>query len=200
MEIWKPIKGYECVYEVSSLGNIRSVDRTRSHGKNMPDKKRVIKGRIIKQQLNSGTRTGVKPRYQVGLSLNGKVKSHQVHRLVAEAFLGETNGLEVNHKDGNPLNNTLVNIELVTREENIKHAFENKLINTSKSVVKLDPETLEEIEEYYSEAEACRCNGTYQNRISTAIAKNVVRCGYKWKWKTKPVETIESMQKHKRVE
>lgn len=194
MEIWKCVKGYEGIYEVSNFGNVRSVDRIRSHGKNMPDKKRIIKGRLIKQQLNKGTRSGVKPRYQVGLSLNGKVTSHQVHRLIAEAFIGESTGLEVNHKDGNPLNNTLINIELVTREENIKHAFRNNLINTSKSVVKLDPITFAEIEEYYSEAEACRCNGTYQNRISNAISKNIIRCGYRWKWKTKPVETIENTQ------
>lgn len=200
METWKSVKGYEGIYEVSDHGRFRSVDRVRSHGKNMPDKKRVIKGKILKQQLNKGTCSNVMPRYQLRLSKDGVTKSIQVHRIIAETFFGNADGLEVNHKDGNPLNNHIDNLELISRNENIKHAFVNGLIATSKAVVKLDPETLEEIEEYYSEAEACRMNGTYQNRISTAISKGIIRCGYRWKWKTKPVETIESTQKRKRVE
>lgn len=117
-EVWKSVVGYEGYYEVSDLGRVRSLDRTtlrdNRHGK-QPTK---IKGRIMKQ----GVRAGYP---YVNLCVNNFRKKRPVHRLVAEAFLGT--GEEVNHKDGNKLNNHINNLEWCTRAENHIHALENGL-------------------------------------------------------------------------
>ena len=70
------------------------------------------------------------PKY--GLSINGKHITKYCHRLIAELFLeNKENKKEVNHIDGNKLNNCITNLEWVTRGENIKHAFDNGLNKTS---------------------------------------------------------------------
>lgn len=103
MEIWKPIPGYTGKYEVSNLGRVRNSN-----------------GQILKQHLRS--------RYLfIGLHDNGKVVSHDVHRLVAEAFCGgkSEDRCEVNHKNLNRLDNRSENLEWVSHLENVRHAFTN---------------------------------------------------------------------------
>lgn len=97
-EIWKDIKGYEGLYQVSNLGRVR----------NKKTKK------ILKTWLNQYGYI------RVSLHKNGKQKWHLVHRLVYEAFIGEIpNGMQVNHKDENKENNVLSNIDtLMTCKEN----------------------------------------------------------------------------------
>lgn len=63
----------------------------------------------------------------VQLRRSRKNENRLVHVVVALTFLGERNGLEVNHKDGNKLNNGLANLEYVTHAENIQHAMRNSL-------------------------------------------------------------------------
>ena len=114
-EIWKDIKGYEGIYQVSNLGKVKSLNYKR--GKHEKE---------IKQALNS------RGYLEVGL-FNGKVKTHRVHRLVAQTFIpNPENKDEVNHIDGNKKNNTVNNLEWNTSKENIHHAWENKLICFSK--------------------------------------------------------------------
>lgn len=114
-EIWKDIKGYEGIYQVSNLGKVKSLNYKR--GKHEKE---------IKQVLNS------RGYLEVGL-FNGKVKTHRVHRLVAQTFIpNPENKDEVNHIDGNKKNNTVNNLEWNTSKENIHHAWENKLICFSK--------------------------------------------------------------------
>lgn len=120
-EIWKPIKGYDGIYEVSSLGRVRSLDRMvpalcRQNG-NIVDYFR--KGRIIKQQpINNGEGYMV-----VSLTdADHKRKTCLVHRLVATAFVpGYFDGADVNHKDENPTNNTPDNLEWCDRQYNINY-------------------------------------------------------------------------------
>lgn len=106
---WKPIKGYEGLYEVSNDGRIRRLRFTNgSHD--------FEKVRECKQTLNTwGYMT-------VNLSKNGKGNTKRVHRLVANAFLGESN-LQIDHIDGNKQNNRLDNLEYVTPKENTNRAW-----------------------------------------------------------------------------
>ena len=106
---WKPIKGYEGLYEVSNDGRVRRLRFTNgSHD--------FEKVRECKQTLNTwGYMT-------VNLSKNGKGSTKRVHRLVANAFLGESN-LQIDHIDGNKQNNRLDNLEYVTPKENTNRAW-----------------------------------------------------------------------------
>lgn len=110
IEIWKDIKGYEKMYQVSNLGRVRSLDRFDGAG-------HFIKGQIIKGV------TGQEGRYQqVGLSKKGKKKRLYVHRLVAYAFCPNPyNKPLVNHIDENKQNNRYDNLEWVTNKENCNH-------------------------------------------------------------------------------
>lgn len=119
-EIWRAVSGYENYYEVSNLGRVRSVDRE------FIDKigrRQRRKSTILKQ--NTGN-TGY---LAVSLSKNGNIKLFTAHRLVALAFLElDEFRNEVNHRDGNKLNNHIENLEWVTSRENSLHAYANGLI------------------------------------------------------------------------
>lgn len=117
-EIWKPISGYEGWYEVSNLGNIRSLDREieqwSRYGHNVI---RKIKGHMIAQSDNGYGYAIVK------LTKNQNRDCRYVHRLVAEAFIENSGNMpEVNHKDANKKNNVVENLEWVTRLQNMAHA------------------------------------------------------------------------------
>lgn len=96
-EIWKPIKDYEGLYEVSTLGQVRS----------------LRKGAILLPQNDN---TGY---VRVSLPVIGK---KHIHRIVAETFLpNQANKRCVNHIDNNKLNNAVSNLEWVTHKENSQH-------------------------------------------------------------------------------
>lgn len=118
-EIWKPVVGYEGLYEVSNRGQVRSLDRQVSNGRSFYTKN----GRILKL---SKTTTGY---WKIELRKDGFTKSFKVHRLVAIAFIPKILGKPlINHIDGNPLNNNLENLEWCNQSENMKHAAEMQLI------------------------------------------------------------------------
>lgn len=103
-EIWKDIKGFEGLYQISSLGRLKSLSRFINSNRN---NQRRIKGCIIKQRVNP-----YNGYIQISLSKNHKYKRFYIHRLVASAFLGNPDNLpEVNHKDENKLNNCVENLE-----------------------------------------------------------------------------------------
>ena len=117
LEIWKPIKGYEGLYEVSNLGNIRSLDRYIEQKQfSGTIFKRLYKGKILKPQLrNSGY-----------LMVNLKNKQIVVHRLVAETFIeNPENKPYINHKDACRTNNCVSNLEWVTHSENVQYGVKN---------------------------------------------------------------------------
>ncbi len=120
-EIWKSIVGYDGLYEVSNIGNVRSLDRVIG--------KTFFKGRNLK--LNAYQKENSKRvDYRAFLNKNNKQKTHFVSRLVATSFIGDSRHLQVNHKDGNPLNNNVNNLEWVTPKENMKHARDTGLLNS----------------------------------------------------------------------
>jgi len=116
-ERWLPVVGYEGLYEVSDWGRIRSVARYNTSTKKYGGGRNPWYGKI----LNPNT---IKGEYcQQKLTKEGRSKSHLVHRLVAEAFLGPIPpGNEVHHIDSNPANNTLPNLCFVTPSENMNAA------------------------------------------------------------------------------
>jgi DNA-binding Xre family transcriptional regulator len=115
-EIWKDIEGYEGIYQVSSLGRVKSLARviTRSTGADYS----VIE-RILKTANNpSGYEVAI-------LSTNGKMYPVTVHRLVAKAFIPNPENKEtINHKNGVKTDNRVSNLEWHTRSENVKHAYD----------------------------------------------------------------------------
>lgn len=110
-EIWKPIEGYEGLFEVSDRGNVRSLDKYDRNG-------RFWKGKTLsKNVVSSGY-------HRVVLCVNNCSKHMYVHRLVADAFIPNPENKEtVNHKDGDKTNNAVDNLEWATQGENIKHSF-----------------------------------------------------------------------------
>lgn len=105
-EEWRPVLGYEGIYEVSDRGRIRRVGRTRGA--------RV--GRIMR------TKPGWGGYPYLILSRGNTKRGHFVHAVVAEAFHGpRPDGYEVNHRDSNRLNPAAANLEWVTRAENVAH-------------------------------------------------------------------------------
>lgn len=113
-EIWKDIEGYESLYQASNNGKIKSLNRIRRHWRGGKSK---LSGCELKPFVNH---FGYK---QIVLSKNGKTKSLFVHRLIAETFLKVDDNLQVNHIDGDKLNNNLFNLEIVTAKENMLHAY-----------------------------------------------------------------------------
>ena len=106
-EVWKPIPGYNH-YEVSNLGNVRSIDRWLRFGRT--EKLRFTKGRILRKCRNDGG-------YEQ-ITLNRRTGCH-VHQLVLLAFVGpRPKGMEALHGDGNKANNRLDNLRYGTRSEN----------------------------------------------------------------------------------
>ena len=106
MEEWKSIEGYEGLYEVSNLGNIRSLPRNGT----------VPVPRTLKVSED-------KDGYGVITLRNANRCTKRAHRLVAKAFIpNPDNKPQINHKDGNKLNNNVHNLEWATGSENILHA------------------------------------------------------------------------------
>ena len=106
-ELFAPVKGYEGFYEISNLGNVRSVARYANHSKD--GYKRIIYGILLAPVKNKARGN------YLHITLVGpesKRKTFRIHRLVAQAFLLNPNEYkEVNHKDFDPTNNNVDNLE-----------------------------------------------------------------------------------------
>jgi hypothetical protein len=101
-EIWKDIEGYEGLYQISNIGNIKSLDY------NNTKKEKIMKVSTRKDGYQS-----------IVLTKNGKPKQFYIHRLVAETFIPNPDNLPlINHKDCNPSNNTVSNIEWASYSHN----------------------------------------------------------------------------------
>ena len=93
-EIYKDIKGYEGIYQISNLGNVKRIKFIN----NIVEKEKI---KILKPINNTYL--------QVALSKEGKVKVKNIHRLVAETFIPNPDRLpQVNHKDENKHNNNVI--------------------------------------------------------------------------------------------
>ena len=138
--IWKEVKGFEGVYEVSNTAEVRRVKK--SNGATV--------GRLLTKTLDK--QSGY---LKVGLWKNNVGRTHCVHRLVAVAFVEGDHSLSVNHIDGNKLNNAPKNLEFITLAENTRHQHETGLMNpaTQYKCTKVPPEDYERIVERFDEGE-----------------------------------------------
>lgn len=113
-ELWKDIPGYEGIYQASTYGRIRSIDRSIKQGNGI----RKLYGKIISQYKGRGG-------YMRLLLHNGRPKNHRVHRLIAITFVKNPyNKYDVNHKNGIKTDNRPENLEFVTKSENTRHLFD----------------------------------------------------------------------------
>lgn len=183
-ENWRDIAGYEGLYQVSSWGRVRSLDRMviAAYGS-----MKLQKGRLLKLGFD-------KDGYQqVNLWKNGKKKTHTVHRLVAQAFIpNPQNFKEVNHRDEDKTNNRVENLEWCTsvynhnygtRNERISKALKGKPnIASSKRVAQIDAKT-NEVKKIWSSTQECQRNGFDSGHISACCrGERKTHKSFKWRY------------------
>ena len=172
MEIWKNIEGFEGLYQVSSEGRVKSLERKVRHG-------RTVKERILKPYMDRGGYL------LVGLCAGGKKKTLKVHRLVCEAFHdNQDNKSDVNHINENKTDNRACNLEWSTRRENLNHGTRNE--RSAKALSKpICQYTLDEkiVKTWASLTEVKRQTGFGQSHISqVANGKRKQAYGFIWKY------------------
>lgn len=169
-EIWRDIKGYEGLYQVSNLGRIKSL------GNNKSRKEKIKSIRISKEGYE-----------KVDLYKKGKIQTLFVHRLVAKEFIKNINSFEeINHKDENPRNNNVNNLEWCDRKYNINYGT-----RTQKCILKLKGRNAKPINQYdrngvfirhwKSITEASKELKINQGSISNCC-KNINKTGGGYKW------------------
>lgn len=118
-EIWKDIKDYEGIYQVSNLGRVKSIERKEINKLGI---ERMLKEKILKCLKVLGY-------FHISLSKDSIVKQFKIHRLVAQVFIpNPENKPQVNHKNGIRHDNRVENLEWVTASENMKHAVKYNLL------------------------------------------------------------------------
>ena len=169
LEIWKDIKGYEGLYQVSNTGKVRSLNYHRMG---------VIRElKLIKHHCGY---------LEIGLKKNGKRKIFKVHRLVAEAFIPNPDNLpQVNHKDECKTNNCVDNLEWCDVSYNCNYGTRNERMSRKlfKTVLQF---TLngDFIKEYESVKEVTELLGLKQSTLSSALTgRNRTAGGFIWKYK-----------------
>lgn len=175
-EIWKDIKGYEGLYQISNLGRIMSLARNGNINKNHI---------LNKYYHHSG--------YQVvNLCKNNYRKNYRVHRLVAEAFIPNPNNLpQINHKDENKTNNCMDNLEWCDSKYNINYGNRIKKSSDkhSKPVCMFDKKD-NYIKTYKSIVDAFEETGISKAHISSCCRKRYGRKtagGYIWKYESEVI-------------
>lgn len=161
IEIWKDIEDYEGLYQVSNLGNVKSL----GNGNSNNSKERILKPAKLKDGY-----------LEVSLSKQGKVKCYTIHRLVAEAFIDNSQNLpQVNHKDEDKTNNQVTNLEFCDAKYNIN--FGSRIQRISKQVLCIETGVI-----YPSTNEVYRRLGFSQGNISSAC-NGKRKTAYKFHWK-----------------
>ena len=165
-EVWRDVVGYEGLYQVSSLGRVKSVSRTTTTSRVVKGKRQTFSWCVPESLLKFGKRAD--DYRDVPLTKCGKTVNVCVHRLVAEAFLPNPSGLRcVNHLDGDKSNNRVENLEWCSFQHNNNHAVDLKLNTQAIQVYCKETQTV-----YPSMSRADRMLGLPLGSVSTAIRQN----------------------------
>ena len=174
---WKPITGYEGLYEVSDNGIVKSIRRVNNSGRSYG--KRMIGGYILRQMAD-------KDGYKfVCLSKNGVRKPFRVHRLVAVAFLDNPKHLSiVNHKNENKADNRVSNLEWCSVAYNNHYGkgyCEHRFLKVRKAVKQLDlNKTMVRV--FKSISEAASVLGVNRNTIARRVNSSSLKPYYGYIW------------------
>ena len=180
-ECWRWIPGYEGLYQVSTRGRVRSVDRwvTCKEG-SKTGSKRFLEGKILSPKRNKEGYLRVK------LYRNGKLRRFAVHRMVAMAWIDNPmDKPEVNHLDEQKGNNDVYNLEWCSRKYNINYGTGSKRSadSRSKTVQAINPSTGVVVLEFPSTCEAGR-KGFDQAAVSNCCrGERKTHKGYMWRYK-----------------
>ena len=188
MELWRDIRGYEGLYQVSNYGRIRSLDR-------------MVKGRCGGLQLKRGKimilEKGRNGYIRVSLKKDGKYKHHSVHRLVYETFIGTIpEGMQVNHIDEDKTNNFVFvnpdgsvdleksNLNLMTPKENINWGTGHERCIAQQCFPILQYTLDGELVREWSSAQEAGRNGFKQSNVRMCcLGIYKTSKGYIWKYK-----------------
>lgn len=184
-EMWKDIPGYESLYKINNIGIVKSLERFVNNG----HKDILKKEKIRKNHKNKDGYLFIR------LSKNGITKGYSVHRLVAQAFIPNPNNYpEINHIDGNKLNNAISNLEWCNRTKNVRHSFElglnkggmygkyGKNHHSSKKVAQYDLNN-NFISSFESATDSSQRTKVDLSSISKCcLDKQKTAGGYKWKY------------------
>lgn len=186
-EVFLSVPGYEGYYEISNLGNIKS----------------LRSGKLMKQSKN---KDGYK---LVSLTIGGKSKCFSVHRLVAFAFIPNPENLpEINHKDENPSNNCADNLEWCDRKYNLNYGgYRERMSKTQKEVAPRKRSVIayhkdgSYFKTYDSIGEAENELGIGKSCISQCLrGKQKTAGGYIWKYFTEKHLTFEDIKPKKHID
>lgn len=169
-EIYKDIKGYEGLYQISNLGNVKSLSRKIFNGR----------GYYIRKEMIIKAGKDKDGYLYVQLSKDNIAKPHKVHRLVAETFIPNPENLpQVNHKDEVKNNNIVENLEWCTAKYNINYGTLKERFKFRKNKPVMCVETGEV---YNSACEIKRVLGFDVGYIGVACKNNNAAYGYHWKY------------------
>ena len=183
MEEWKDVIGYEGLYQISSYGRVKSLERT-VQGKD--GRLMLILERELAQTPSKITKRYPRPVYTVELWKGNIRKRALPHRLVGMAFIpNPDNKPQINHIDGDKKNNRVDNLEWCTASENNYHAYANNLTRPSgeKAVIGTSQKT-GEVVEFRNQEEAGKAFGVTACAIRASVKGRTIACqGYVWKFK-----------------
>ena len=176
IEIWKDIKGYEGLYQISNMGRVKSLKR----------KCKTIRGeRTVNEKIRSLS-FDTYGYLIVQLKKEGIGKTRTIHRLVAETFIENPNNYtQVNHIDEDKTNNCVSNLEWCTMQQNNSYGTRAERIRKSQqlAIIQCDLEG-NEIREWEGMGIMSRETGYDQGLISRVCnGKRKTAYGYKWKFK-----------------
>ena len=192
METWKDIEGYDGKYQVSDLGNVRSVDHITTYKRNGKSYVLPKKGMTLKPLIRQHGYLCVQLYGRSQSSHARGIKTVSIHRLVAEAFIDNPNCLpEVNHKNEDKTDNRVSNLEWTTHLENTRYGT-----GIQRSAVKrINGKRSRAVNQYTRDGQFVKAFPSLAevNRQLGFAQGNILKCanhnekynhayGYKWEW------------------